>query len=635
MKGLNDAIEGEDILTLLDMNCHTKAGPASIRAREAVKLLSAADGEDDDSKNSKQVRDALKNSAVFKALVTIVTECRTLNKEPIEIFRIMAAHACPVGGAWLAGKQVLHNAFQQIVVVRSPDVADKVTDAILAVDVDGNPQTWQIATPGQNAVIKLLKGTKVDLFTTFGHPVIKKQRGVLVASELQHVNDANMWTNDKAMRFAEQPLASIKALMGNAGTHADGYRAYYRGMHRRCEKVDGLPEWVEEKRNLADALNAIGVQAEHEHLAGVREVSTQPYEFAQRSATYIVAGKKCAEMVANFDKVLATVLARSELAAEFGQRRDDNNDGFGTSSSTTTSFLSYAVAPSPSERPAATERHVGSKFKQLALNGAANDRDKPIVNLVDEYGVYLSPYGLVYGNNFLVGKTASATWDPEKEAGKIRGRKTCASVWAPNASAQNRARYCSKSCKQATYERVVDDDDVTVVNIQRDNDSWEKLADPSQWVHVIGANRLDEYAAAFNKLAARRSSESSGASKGRGYQGREESQGRGYQGREENRRGGRGRGKGASKGGKPTAKGRNANAKGGGRANGSAIDRLHFEAAVPAPSTPTLKPAIKAVASYPPPKHAAWAERQTEELLQSLLGASGASAAKRLKQAPM
>ena len=152
---------------------------------------------------------------------------------------------------------------------------------------------------------------------TYALPVIKKQRGASVATELQHVTDATMWTNDKVMRYAEQIFVAIKELMGSTGTHGDSFRAYYRGMARRCEKVDGLPDWVEEKRNLADVLNQIGVTAEAEYLALVREMAAQPIESVKRSATHIQAGKPCAEMVKNFDTVLATVLTRCELTATF------------------------------------------------------------------------------------------------------------------------------------------------------------------------------------------------------------------------------------------------------------------------------------------------------------------------------
>ena len=131
-------------------------------------------------------------------------------------------------------------------------------------------------------------------------------------------------------------------------------------------------------------------------------------------------------------------------------------------------------------------------------------------------------------------------------------------------------------------------------------------------MHVKGANRLDEYAEAFDKLVTRRAAEqAAGGRPGKG---------RGYQGREENRRYGRGASnRGAGKGGgKPTATAQRANLKGGGRANSGAIGRLHFEVAAPAPPAPTLKSALKAN-----PKH--FADAQAEQLLTALLGPEGAS----------
>ena len=631
VKGLNDALIGEDIVSLLNMNSNFKTASAAVRSREALKILNAADGEDDDSKSSKQVRDALKSSADFRSLITAVADHRAQDKDAPTIFIMMASHICPVGASWLAGAKVLHSTLQQNQAVRSVDVADKVTDATLAVDVDGRAQSWQIAIPGQNALLKLLKGAKVDIFQTFALPVIRKQRGAMVASELQHLTDATVWTNDRAMRYAEQAFTAVKALMGCTGTHADSYRSYYRGMHRRCEKLDGLPEWVEEKPNLRRNLNQIGVQAEHEFLAHVREIATQPLEYAKRSPTYIQQGKQCAELVNKFDTVMATVLTRSELAADFGNNGGNGDGSAGSAvlaSSHTASLLSYSTAPGGAARDGHVERHVGSKFKQLSL-GREERPAAPPTNLVAEFGLYLSPFGLVFGNQFLVGPTASATWVPKDEAQKIQSKKRCASVWAPNASAANRGRYCTKDCKHATaYDRVVSDDDITVISLQRDNEGWQQLADPSEWVHVIGANKLDEFATAFSKLVARRAeSTDAGAQKGRG------NPGRGYQGREENRRYGRGaKGRGAGKGsgkptGKPNGKG-TANAKGGGRANGAAISRLHFETAAPAPPRPTLKTALKPTAKAAAPAESA------DKLLASLLGPKEAAALQRTRPHP-
>ena len=348
VKGLCDALVGEDVVSLLDMNENFKSASAAIRAREAAKILAATDGEDEDSKNSKQVRDALKNNAEFKDLTTLLAAHTARQEEPAVTFIMVSSHSCPVGLSWIAGSKVLHSTFQKAGGVKSAEISDKVTDLTLAKDVDGVPQTWQIAVPGQNALLKLAKGQRVDMFQTLALPVILKQRGPLVHAELAHITDATIWTSDRAMRFAEQAFTDIKGIVGETGTSGDSYRAYFRGMHRRCEKLDVLPEWVEEKAGLKLGLNAIGVQAESEYLAHVRELAQQPYDIAKRNKTYIQAGKQCAEMVKKFDTVLATVLARAELSADFGTRRDGSRGGGGGGSAAqhiagTSSLLSYSA----------------------------------------------------------------------------------------------------------------------------------------------------------------------------------------------------------------------------------------------------------------------------------------------------
>ena len=202
--------------------------------------------------------------------------------------------------------------------------------------------------------------------------------------------------------------------------------------------------------------------------------------------------------------------------------------------------------------------------------------------------MYLSKYGLVFGNSFLVGRSATGNWDPQHEANKIESGAVCASVWAPNAAANNRSRYCTKA-QSNTHERIVSEDDITVVNIKRDHPSWHELADPNGWMHVAGRDRLSEYAADFKKLAARRADDTTQAGWGKGK----------YQDRQKGRAEGRGKGKGKGKG----------KEKGGGRASGDASGKLRFEAAALAQTAPVLKSSLKP---------ADFAKQQADRLLSSL-----------------
>lgn len=160
---------------------------------------------------------------------------------------------------------------------------------------------------------------------------------------------------------------------------------------------------------------------------------------------------------------------------------------------------SYSVQPGASPQDAPPERHVGSKSKHVP-NPKESLTTGPATNLIESFGLYRMPYGLVYGNQFLICRTASATWDPQQEAANVKAGTTCASIWAPNQSAQNRFRYCTKKCKAPNaHERVAHDDDITDISTQREVTGWQELTDPSTWGHVTGANKLDRYAAAFKK----------------------------------------------------------------------------------------------------------------------------------------
>ena len=102
----------------------------------------------------------------------------------------------------------------------------------------------------------LVKGSdSLDIYNKMFKRVVARQKGNAFSASIGDISMPKFWVCEPAMRACKDMFVRLMALLGFAGRGADSFEAFYSGIHKRLDAISAMPDWVEEKAALLNALS--------------------------------------------------------------------------------------------------------------------------------------------------------------------------------------------------------------------------------------------------------------------------------------------------------------------------------------------------------------------------------------------
>jgi hypothetical protein len=266
----------------------------TVRASMAMKLiLEARTADDASSTGAAGVRRAFNASAAFKDFIDALNALAPSTTTHKEYLAFLLAHAHPAGKAWVSGVVVSHASFDALKGVKADEIMDSLLSDTLSRDVYGKPTDWISVTKGEHCLMGLVKGSdSLDIYNKMFKRVVARQKGNTFAASIGDLTMPKFWVCEPAMRACKDMFVRLMALLGFAGRGADSFEAFYSGIHKRLDAISAMPDWVEEKAALLNALSTAASAAWDEHMEHVRGLHKEPLDRMKQRVAFVQPGNK-------------------------------------------------------------------------------------------------------------------------------------------------------------------------------------------------------------------------------------------------------------------------------------------------------------------------------------------------------
>ena len=496
---LYEMIVQEKVVDVIGSDSKMVSAVDTVRASKAMKLIVQARSVDDaSSTGTAGVRRAFNASAAFKEFLDALNALPASTTTHKDFLAFLLAHDHPAGKAWVSGVVVSHASFDALKGVRADEVLDALLTDTLSRDVYGLATDWITVTKGEHCLMGLIKGSdSLDIYNKMFKRVVARQKGKSFAESIGDLSMRQFWISEPAMRACKDMFVRLMAVVGFKGIkgrrlYADSFESFYSGIHKRLDAICAMPDWVEEKTPLLNALSKAASTAWEEHMEHVRGLHKEPLERMKRRTTFVLAGNNAVKLIEKLDTVMATVIERTEILELYGM---NSLEVASPQVTTTRSVLSYAGGGQsrvPKVKAKLDDGWDWEKPKKKAPSAGS-------VNL--EIGTYRCDSGIIFNGNILVTWADQATWSMAKVL------KSCLARCAPNKWASGRSKYCTLDCERGddAHEREFPDDEFRVIYLDKPEASqmpgWSEFADPANWTWVAGADTRTELKATFDRLA--------------------------------------------------------------------------------------------------------------------------------------
>jgi hypothetical protein len=204
------------------------------------------------------------------------------------------------------------------------------------------------------------------------------------------------WTNEPAMRACKDMFLRLMAAVGFGGKENNSFHSFYSGIYKRLDRIGAMPDWVDEKQPLLNALATAACAAWDEHMEHVRGLHKEPLERMKQRVAFVKADNKAIKLFTKLDDVMADVIKRAEVIELYGMQQ------LHSPQAATKSVLSYGG------RDSSRALKTKTKWEEAAPKAPKQPKSIGSANLA--IGTYRSDAGLIFNGNILVTWSHDATW---------------------------------------------------------------------------------------------------------------------------------------------------------------------------------------------------------------------------------